>query len=213
MVLACTAGLALAVFLLVPLSAVAQERVFFSRDFPKSVPAYFEVEVFRDGSAVYREERDEEDPIEFTLAPTEVAAVFGLVDKLDHFRRDITSDRKVAFTGDKLLRYVSPSGEVTEATFIFTEDSDALALTSWFGRASHSERHLIELERVYRFDHLGVNKALLHFQTSYDKDRIVAAQQFLPILKKIAARKKLVHMARARAASLVERIEGNTEAQ
>ena len=209
--LAC-AALALAASAFAPLNAAAQEGIFFSRDFPGSGPPYFEVEVRRDGAALYREKPDEEDPVEFTLTPAEVTMVFGLVEKLDYFRREVASDRKVAFTGDKRLRYVSSSGEVTETKFVFTEDKDALTLATWFLRAGESERHRIELERVFRFDHLGVNKALLRFQTSLDKDRIVAAHQFLPILKKIAARKKLVHMARARAAALVDRIEGNAGA-
>ena len=202
-------------FALSPLMRVnvhAQELVFFSRDFPNSLPPYFAVEVRRDGVAFYREEPEQEGPLKFSLTAEEVTTVFDLVEKLDYFGRDLASKRKVAFTGDKLLRYVSPSGKVTEAKFVFTEDRDALALTSWFLRAGESERHLMELERVFRFDRLGVNKALLQFQTSFDKDRIVAAHQFLPILRKIAARKKIVHIARARAASLEDRIEKNTGA-
>ena len=189
-----------------PSPAVTQEHVFFSRTFPGSSPPSFEVKVDRAGRGIYDEGDPEEAPIEFQLLPNEVAALFGLVEKLDHFHRPVASDRKVAFTGDKILRYVEPAGETTEVKFSFTEDADARALVTWFVRVSESERYLIELERVYRFDRLGVNKALLQFQTSFDKKRIVAPHQFLPILKKIAAHKGVLHIARARAASLVERI-------
>ena len=204
----CTA-LAIGASAVIPIAASAPERVFFSRTFPGSAPPYFEVEIERDGAAIYREEPNEENPIEFKLTPAEADSVFAMVRKLDYFRRAVASGRKVAFTGDKVLRYVSAAGEVTEAKFVFSEDKDAVALASWFIRASESERYLMELERVFRFDHLGVNKGLLQFQSSFDRGRIVAPHQFLPILKKIAGRKKLLHIARARAASLVDRIEGN----
>ncbi len=203
------AALAIGISAVMPIAASASERVFFSRTFPGSAPPYFEVEVERDGAAIYREEPNEEDPIQFKLTPAEANSVFAMVQKLDYFRRAVASDRKVAFTGDKVLRYLSAAGDVTEAKFAFTEDKDAAALASWFIRASESERHLVELERVFRFDHLGVNKALLQFQSAFDRGRIVAPHQFLPILRKIAGRKKLVHIARARAASLVDRIEGS----
>ncbi len=203
------AALAIGISAVMPIAASASERVFFSRTFPGSAPPYLEVEIERDGTAIYREGPNEEDPIEFTLTPAETNSVFALVRELDYFRRALASDRKVAFTGDKVLRYVSAAGEVTEAKFAFSEDKAAVALASWFIRASESERYLMELERVFRFDHLGVNKALLQFQSAFDRGGIVAPHQFLPILKKIAGRKKLVHIARARAASLVDRIEGS----
>jgi hypothetical protein len=78
---------------------------------------------------------------------------------------------------------------------------------SWFEKVGETERHLGELERVVQFDRLGVNKTMLLFQASFDKGRVLGAEQFLPILRAIAEDSKFMHMARARAASLVERIE------
>jgi hypothetical protein len=187
-------------------SEPAGERVFFSRNFPGSAPPYFEVVLSRDGQATYREEPEEEDPLGFTLRAQEVAAVFDLVERLDYLRKPIASKKKVAFTGDKICRYEN-GAERSEVSFVFTNDKDARELVVWFQRMSESGRHRIELERVVQFDRLGVNKTLLVFQTAFDKDRIVAADQFLPVLKTIASQEKFVHIARTRAASLVERIE------
>ena len=188
-------------------TAHAQETLFFSRGFPGSIPPYFEVELTSDGNAIYREEPDEEEPWTFTLRPREAKVIFQLVKQLDGLKRPIKNDRKVAFTGDKIFRYDSGNGQIAEVAYVYTEEPDAKALESWFLRMAESAQHLFDLERVVRFDRLGVNKALLYFQTSFDKNRIVASHHFLPVLRKVAGDQRFVHIAQARAAALIERIE------
>jgi len=186
-----------------PTYAQTDETLFFSRNFPGSAPAYFEVELTPEGNAIYREEPDEEEPWTFTLRERETRVIFELVKKLDGLERPIRSDRKVAFTGDKTFRY----GDAVEVKYVYTEDADAKALEGWFLRMAESATHLYALERTAQFDRLGVNKMLLYFQTSFDKNRVVASHEFLPILRKVAGGKRFVHIAQARAAALVERIE------
>jgi hypothetical protein len=190
-------------------SAPAQpgaDQIFFSKSFPGSKPEYFEVTVDSTGKASYRESETDEDPVEFTLSDEEKRELFELADRLERFQRPLQSDAKVAFTGAKILRYTA-AGEVKEARFNYSADEDAQAIVAWFEKAGETERQRGELERVVQFDPLGVNKALLQFQASFDGGRVVAARQFLPILKTISGQSKFMHMARARAASLVERIE------
>jgi len=183
------------------------DGIFFSKSFPGSKPEYFEVSVDATGKASYREDQTEEQPLEFTLAKDETRAVFDLAERLGRFERSLQSDLKIAFTGAKTLRYTNSAGDVQETRFSYSTDKDAQAIVGWFEKAGETERHRLELERVVRFDPLGVNKTLLLFQASFDDGRVVAAAQFLPILKTIAEQPKFMHMARARAASLVERIE------
>ena len=164
-----------------PLAASAADQIYFSRDFPGSAPPYFDVTVDREGKAVYREALDDDFPVEFEVEGEELDKLFELAESLDRFRLDLASKRKTAFTGDKIFRYAT-DGETTEAKFVFTENETARELLSWFNKVGETERHLIVLERVVQFDRLGVNKALLQFQISYDKGRVVAPEQFLPIL-------------------------------
>ncbi len=199
--------LALAAALALP----AADAIFFSRDFPGSGPPYFDVTVERTGKAVYREALDDEFPVEFEVQGAELERVFELAESLDRFRTEIASSRKTAFTGNKIFRYAADGGETTEAKFVYTENATANELLGWFNKVGETERHIIELERVVQFDRLGVNKALLQFQISYDKGRVVAPEQFLPILTKITEQQKIIHLARARAASLIERITGLTD--
>ncbi len=187
--------------------AAAEEKLFFSRDFPGSVPAYFDVTLTRGGAAVYREAVDDEFPVEFQVEDETVEKVFALFAALD-LSQPIASQRKVAFTGDKVLRYESPAGETAETTYVYTEIETAAELTSWFLKATETERHFIELERVLRFDRLGVNDALLSLQKSFNRDRVIAPKQFVALLEKIVRQKRIVHLARARASALIERING-----
>ncbi len=181
-------------------------RLFFSRAFPGSTPEYFEVELDASGTALYREDPEEE-PLEFEVTSQDLATLLGYVKSLEYFRVSPAHSRKVAFTGDKTFRFVDAAGESSETTFNYTENPEAQALLRWFFKAGETERHRIELERAARFDRLGVNKRLLKFQVSLDKGRVVSPEQLLPILRRISKDKKIIHLSRSRAAALVERIE------
>jgi hypothetical protein len=185
------------------------DQIFFSKSFPGSKPEYFEIAVDSAGKASYRED-PAEDPVEFQLSDQEVREVFDLAQRMNRFQAPLQSDRKVAFTGAKTLRYRTAAGEEAEAKFTYTTDSDAQKMVAWFESAGETERHFLELDRVVRFDRLGVNKALLLFQASFDNGRVVGAKQFLGILGTIAEDTKFMHMARARAAALIERIGRDT---
>jgi len=51
-----------------------------------------------------------------------------------------------------------------------------------------------------------VNDALLELEISLDHKRVVAAQQFLPLLDRVAKNESYLHIARERAAGLAETI-------
>jgi len=188
----------------------AQDSIFFSRSFPGSVPGYFEALVSDDGTVEYREEPGEE-PVEIQLSEVETEKVFGLAESLNKFRGfpepAVIEGRRVAFTGDKVVRFQSAGTTIGEAKFDHTDQPEYREIMQFFLSLAGSEQHLFELERTYQFDRLGVNKALLLFHRSYDDGRLISLQQFLPILKKIQGQEKIIHMARSRAASLVEAIE------
>ena len=73
--------------------------------------------------------------------------------------------------------------------------------------------NLINLEKTARFDRLGVNHALLQLEVAWDKKRIVAPEQFLKMLDRVAKNEAYLHMARDRAARLAEVIRGPKKAE
>ncbi len=191
--------------LLAASSLPAQTRIIFSKSFPGSAPEYFAIELEESGKAVYKDSPTDDQPLSFQLAPKDVKDIFALAEKLQFFKRPLESKLKVANMGLKTFRYES-GGTRNEVKFNFSEDPEARALLEWFEKMGETEQHRISLERSARFDRLGVNKALLLFEASWDKNRIVAPEQLLPVLEKIATQPNYLHIAQVRAASLAERI-------
>jgi hypothetical protein len=197
---------ALLVMLAVPLLGVAAPRMTFSKSFPGSVPPYVEITVDRSGAAEYKEDPQDDNPLKFQLSPSDADAIFGLVDRLDHFARPLESGLKVANMGQKTFRYTEDGGASHEVKFNYSEDLEAKTLLDWFERISETERILIELERAVRFDKLGVQDAILRIEVERDQKRLIAEEQFLPMLDRIVKNESYLHMARTRAAALAESI-------
>jgi hypothetical protein len=187
-------------------------RISFTKDFPGSSPPWVGITVERSGDVVYKEAVDDEYPIKLKLDPAETAEIFQLADKLGQFTRQIESNLKVAQMGVKTFRFEDGSTN-HEVKFNYSTDLDAQALLDWFERIVESEQHFIRLERTVKYDKLGVNQALLLFQISYDKKRVVAPEQFLPLLDRVVKNDSYLNMARERAAALAENIRGNKQAQ
>jgi len=180
-------------------------RLFYSRSFPGSVPAYFQVTLEQNGDAEYREAPDEDNPLKFHLTEAETHEVFGLAEKLDYFKHPLESPVKVAFMGTKTFRYGDGEGK-SEVKFNYSEDPQARELADWFERMGESEEHRIELERTAKYDRLGVLKALLLLESAMDRKRLVGMDQYLPMLDRIAKNESYMHTARARAAEIAEAI-------
>jgi len=170
-------------------------RLFFSRTFPGSAPAYFEVRVEKTGDAEYREAPDEELPLKFKLSEEEAAAVFALAEKLDYFRHPLESPAKVAFMGTKLLRYESGDGQSevkSEVKFNYSEDcGGARRCSTGSSRMAESAELRIDLERAAKYDHLGVMHALETLDAAMEGHRVVGAGQFLPMLDRITNTRNL----------------------
>jgi hypothetical protein len=180
-------------------------KIVFTKSFPGSAPAWYSISIDRTGTAEYREDPKDELPIKFQLKDEEVAQIFDLAARLDYFKRKLESPLKVARMGDKTLHY-EKGAETGSTTFNFTEDPDGRTITDWFERISETERHVIDLQRVVKYDKLGVNDALLQLEITLDRKRLIAPEQFLPMLDRVAKNDSFMHVARQRAASIAEQI-------
>ena len=180
-------------------------RLFYSRAFPGSTPAYLDVTVESNGDGVYREAVDDELPTRFHLSNSETHEVFDLADKLDHFKHPLESAAKVAFMGAKTFRY-EEGGQKTEVKFNYSEDLAARTLQDWFERMAESAEQRENVERAAKYDHLGLVQAINLLASAYERKRLVAVEQFLPILDRVAKNETYVHTARALAAEIAEAI-------
>ena len=191
--------------LVCPLLADSGARLFYSKSFPGSVPAYVEIALYRNGNGEYREAPNDDQPLRFQVPENAINEMFELVDKLGRFTHPLEAPLKVAFMGMKTFRFEN-GADKSEVKFNFSQDADARLLQDWFERIAETEQIMINLERVAKYDKLGVNKALLQLQVSLDQKRLVASQQLLPMLDRIAKNETYMHMSRLRAAGLADAI-------
>jgi hypothetical protein len=178
-------------------------RLYFSKSFPGSAPAYVAINVDKTGAGDYREEENDDHPVRFQLNAPEVATMFDLAANLGYFDHPLESPLKVAFMGNKTFRFVEGARK-NEVKFNFSEDPAAQALADSFERISESEQLFTNLEVSAKYDRLGVMQALLLLESAYDRKRVVDAAQYLPLLDRIAKNESYMHQARLRAASLAD---------
>ena len=180
-------------------------RVVYTKVFPGSLPPYVSITIDKTGAVSYKESADEEDPEKFDLDSAEAAAIFGLADRLNHFKGKLESGLKVANMGQKTFRW-EDSATTSEAKFNYSQDDNARQLQDWFERITDSERAILELKHALRYDKLGVYDALLKIEIIWNAKRLTGSSQFLPLLDRIAANDTYIHMARERAAKIAEAI-------
>src|SRR6185369_14065245 len=188
-----------------PLLAGDGARLFYSKSFPGSTPAYMQVSVERTGEVEYREAPDDDNPLKFNLTVAEATEVFGLADKMDHFKSPIESGLKVAFMGKKTFRWEN-GAEKHEVSFNFSEDLNAKLMWDWFDRMTDSALIRINLDRAAKYDKLGVFKAVTMLGSAIDRKRIVGLEQYLPTLDRIIKNESYMHTARVRASEIAEAI-------
>jgi len=186
--------------------AAAEPRLILSKKFPHSVPEYVELRITTDGQVEYREKPDE-DPMRLHLSAADAQSIFETAKKCENFSRPLESGLKVAFMGDKLFRW-EDGAEHHEVHFNYTQDLDGQAMLDWYERIVESIGLRIDLERTAKYDPLGVNQSLLYLEAAYDNKRLVALDQYLPMLDRVAKNEKYMHMARERAARLADAFRG-----
>jgi len=188
-------------------------RLFYSKSFPGSTPPYVQITVERGGDVEYKEAPDDDSPLKYKLTEPEAAEVFGLADKLDHFKTPVESGLKVAFMGKKIFRWEN-GAEKHELEFNYSEDLSARALWQWFERMTESAQQRINLDRAAKYDKLGVFKAVTLLASALEQKRLVGLDQYLPTLDRIIKNETYMHAARVRASEIAEAIrKGEPAAQ
>jgi hypothetical protein len=184
-------------------------KLTFRRVFKSSSPEFIEI-VVRDDSdtATYEIRQLDEDP---GSSPFEVSAalrarMFGLAAQLNHFKgQDLDVHRKIANLGEKTFRWESGT-ESHETKFNYTLNSAAMQLLQIFEGLARQQEHVDLISRRMRYDRLGINDALLQFESDLNRSLLPEPKRVLPMLDQIAGDSRFVEIARQRARSLAERI-------
>jgi hypothetical protein len=192
-----------------PAPSSGHAKLSFRRIFKSSTPEFIEIMVREDSDAATYEIRQlDEDP---GASPFEVGAplrreMFELAARLNHFQgQDLDIHRKIANLGEKTFRW-EDGAEVYETKFNYTLNSPANRLLQIFEGLARQEELVVLLERRMRYDRLGINDALLQFETDLDRKLLPEPQRALPALDQIASDSRIIEIGRQRARALAERI-------
>jgi len=189
-----------------PPAKPAPAKLTFVKQFPGSVPDYYAVLTTGEGQAEYAMAPDDADPVRFKLSEATTREIFQLVERLERFENaQLETSKKVAFMGKKTFRYEA-AGRRGETSFNYSENTDAMALVALFEKISATQQHLINLERLARFDRLGIMKELYQVEAALDRNELIEAAQFIPVLEEIADNSSYLHIAQLRARSMLQRI-------
>jgi hypothetical protein len=180
----------------------------YRRVFKNSSPEFIEVKIGEEGKASFdiRQLDDDADPQPFEVGPPVRKKIFELAAELKNFAIDnLDIQKKIANLGQKTFRYENGS-EVHETSFNYTVNASAAQLMQMFEGLARQQQDLVLLQRQAKFDRLGVNDALMQFESDMDHRLLPEPERLLPILDQIAADPHFLEIARSRSRALAERI-------
>jgi len=189
--------------------ASAGATLTFRRIFKSSSPEFIEISVREDSDeASYEIRQLDDDPgaAKFEVSSGLRARMFALAQQLNRFQgQDLDVHRKIANLGEKTFRWEQGS-EMHEVKFNYTLNSTASQLLQIFEGLARQQELLMLLERRMKYDRLGINDALLQFETELNRKLLPEPERALPTLDQIAGDSRFVDIGRQRARNLAERI-------
>jgi hypothetical protein len=184
-------------------------KLTFRRVFKGSSPEFIEISVREDsdtGAYEIRQLDEDAGSLPFQVSAAWRTKMFDLAAQLKHFQgQDLDVHRKIANLGEKTFRWESGK-EVHEAKFNYTLNSSAAQLLQIFEGLARQQEHVDLISRRMRYDRLGINDALLQFESDLNRSLLPEPQRVVPLLDQIAGDSHFVDIARQRARSLAERI-------
>jgi hypothetical protein len=185
----------------------------YRRVFKGSTPEFIEVKINDQGKSTYdiRQLEEEADPQPLEVGLPVQKRIFDLAAGLKNFAiGDIDIQKKIANLGQKTFRYEN-GAEVHETSFNYTLNPTASQLMEIFEGLAKQQEDLVLLQRQAKFDRLGVNDALLRFESDMDHRLLPEPERLLPVLDQIAADSHFLEIARTRARALAERIRDSRD--
>ena len=205
-------GLFLLAFTLVPVpagsAASGAATITYRRVFKGSTPEFTEIKVSDQGKCTFdiRQLEEDADAQPFEVGSPVRQKIFELATDLKNFDiGDLDIQKKIANLGQKTFRYERDS-EVHETSFNYTLNTSATQLMQIFEGLARQQGDLVLLERRVKYDRLGVNDALLQFESDMDHRLLPEPERLLPVLDQISADSHFVQIARTRARAIAERI-------
>lgn len=183
----------------------------YRRIFRSSYPEFVEISINEDGAGTYdiRQLDDTASPQHMQLGSSLVRKMFELAASLHDFQGvDLDVHRRIADLGQKTFTFKKGS-EVHEVNFNYTLNNSAQQLLAIFEGLQREELDVSDMERVLKYDHLGVADVIARVQNDVKSKLIPEPDALLPVLDEIAGSSDLLDMSRQRARAIAEQIRAS----
>jgi hypothetical protein len=143
---------------------------------------------------------------EVRLTPATTARIFALAGQLEHFKVACASKAKnIADTGTKTLTYAGPDGGGA-CTYNYTDIKELVELTQIIQGITETLDEGRELDRLHRYDRLGLDPAIGYLQDEAAQGRALEVQLIGDSLSAIAGDADVLARVRAKATAMLKQI-------
>lgn len=137
------------------------------------------------------------------LTTATTARIFDLAAQLDHFNRVCASKAKnIANTGTKTISYSGPGGPGS-CIYNYTDVKELAALTELIEGITETMDQGRELDRLHRYDRLGLDSAMSNLQQEAAAGRALELQTIGDSLSAIASDGDVLARVRAKASAML----------
>jgi hypothetical protein len=191
--------------------AASTAVVTFTLDFPQSNPEHYAMAIDSAGHARYEctgkvAENSEEQAYqtEFEVSARNRERVFGLAKQAQYFAGKIDSgNRKVAFTGAKILSYQDGQRSIT-AKYNYSSLPAVQQLTALFQSMASTLEYGRRLAYYHRYQKLALDEELKHMEEQAKGEQLSEIQGVTPELQAIVEDSSVINVVRARAKEIIE---------
>ena len=191
--------------------AASTAVVTFTLDFPQSNPEHYTMAIDAAGHARYEctgkvAENSEEQAYqtEFEVSARNRERVFGLAKQAQYFAGKVDSgNRKVAFTGAKILSYQDGQRSIT-AKYNYSSLPAVQQLTALFQSMASTLEYGRRLAYYHRYQKLALDEELKHMEEQAKDEQLSEIQGVTPELQAIVEDSSVINVVRARAKEIIE---------
>ncbi len=192
-------------------TAASTPVVTFTFDFPQSNPEHYSIAVNSAGQALYgctgRVEEDSEQQAyrtEFEVSAGNRERIFEWTKQAQYFAGKVDSgNRKVAFTGSKILSYQDGQRSFT-ARYNYSSLAAVQQLTALFQSMADTLEYGRRLAYYHRYQKLALDEELKRMEAQAKSDELSEIQGVAPVLQEIVADNTVINVVRARAKEIIE---------
>ena len=151
--------------------------------------------------------------VKFLMTPANAQRIFDLARELNFFKGDFEyRGGRVANMGTKTLTF--KNGDASNAmTYNYSQNQSLQQLTTLFQGISNALEYRRKLERLYRYEKLGLEDELRHMEDDVKRNYIAELQVDESILHQIANDRSVMNISRKRAENILARIPSSETAE